>query len=312
MAWDRRSGGFNYYQTVGPSSAWVFAGNSRHALVDPTQGKGPFESHLSGNLVMKELRFPWLHWHSFAANILPSVLPKDPPLVGHPWVTGTKPDGAEVCELQVAIPSIRRWTSARFDRLLADGGVIDDPGRILLQVLGTPSVNIVTGPRESRSFGPGDEVVLPRAFFVDIEGLSRILRLPPAPTFSVPVEIYRRNLTAFRVREDDGQGFVRPGDTHFPFAVPEVAFEDLAVLEEALARGLLTRRLAACLLMTDFPNPVFSLRRAALLAHVPARATVTDGASTFSDEMGERHRRRRAGDPRGQPRAGVRRALEPR
>ena len=52
MSWDRRSGGFNYYQTVGASSAWVFAGNSRHALADPTQGKGPFESHLSGNFVM--------------------------------------------------------------------------------------------------------------------------------------------------------------------------------------------------------------------------------------------------------------------
>jgi hypothetical protein len=58
MAWDRRAGGFNYYQTVGPSSAWVFAGNSRHALVDPTQGKGPFESHLSGNVVMRSCVFP--------------------------------------------------------------------------------------------------------------------------------------------------------------------------------------------------------------------------------------------------------------
>ncbi|MFP5369900.1 MAG: hypothetical protein ACLGI3_04020, partial [Actinomycetes bacterium] len=75
MAWDRVHGGFNYYQTVGRSSAWVFGGNSRHALTGPTQGKGPFESHLSGTFVMKELRFPWLHWHSFKANILPSVLP---------------------------------------------------------------------------------------------------------------------------------------------------------------------------------------------------------------------------------------------
>ena len=44
----------------------------------PTQGKGPFESHLSGNFVMKELRLPWVHWHSLAANILPSVLPAGP------------------------------------------------------------------------------------------------------------------------------------------------------------------------------------------------------------------------------------------
>ena len=128
---------------------------------------------------MKELRFPWLHWHSFAANILPSVLPQDPPLVGHPWVTGDKPDGAEVCENSVAIPGIRRWTRARFDQLLANGGVLEDPRRILVQLLGTPSVNLVTGPRESRSLGPGDPVVLPRAFFVDIEGLGRSSGCPP-------------------------------------------------------------------------------------------------------------------------------------
>jgi hypothetical protein len=36
MAWDRRSGGFNFHRTVGANSAWVFAGNSRHALADPT------------------------------------------------------------------------------------------------------------------------------------------------------------------------------------------------------------------------------------------------------------------------------------
>ena len=301
MAWDRTNGGFNYYQTVGRSSAWVFAGNSRHALTDPTQGKGPFESHLSGNFVMKELRFPWLHWHSFAANILSSVLPEDPPLVGHPWVTGDKPDGAEICENSVAIPGIRRWTRVRFDRLLANGGVIDDPGRILLQVLGTPSVNIVTGPRESRSLPPDVDVVLPTSFFVDSEGLAKILGLPPPPKFAVPVQIYRQNLTAFRMRQDDGQGFVRPGDTHFPFAVPERAFEDLAVLEEAVKRKLLSRRLAVCLLLTDFPNPVFSARRLALLAHVPVRATVVDGASTFSDELGNTIAAAAPATPEGSP-----------
>jgi len=302
MAWDHRSGGFNYYQTVGESSAWVFGGNSRHALSEPTQGKGPFESHLSGNVVMKELRFPWLHWHSFKANILPSVLPEDPPLVGHPWVSAGKPDGADVCETAVAMPSIRRWTRARFDRFLADGGTIDAPGRLLLQVLGTPSVNIVSGPQQTPALAPGDDVILPSAFFVDLEALAIVSslprpedggppplqpRLPAPPVFTVPFEIYRQNLIDFRVRLDDGDGFVRPGDTFFPFAVPETAFEDLAVLEEAIRRGLLTRELAACLLMTDFPNPVFSLRRAALLAHVPVAATLADGASTFSDEMGD-------------------------
>jgi hypothetical protein len=32
MAWDHRAGGFNFYRTVDRSTAWAFAGNSRHAL----------------------------------------------------------------------------------------------------------------------------------------------------------------------------------------------------------------------------------------------------------------------------------------
>ena len=287
MSWDRRSGGFNYYQTVGASSAWVFAGNSRHALADPTQGKGPFESHLSGNFVMKELRFPWLHWHSKAANILPSVLPKDPPLADHPWVTGRDPQGALTCEISVAKPGIVRWTRARFARLLADGGVVADPRRIMVQVLGTPSVNLITSQTESDAAARGGTVDLPQTFFVDSEGLTEILGLRPPPPLEVRAEIYRRSLATFRARLTDRRGFEQPGDTHFAFAVPERAFEDQAVLQEALRVGLISRRLAACLLMTDFPNPIFSARREALLAHVPARATVRDGASGFSEEMGE-------------------------
>jgi hypothetical protein len=287
MAWDHQHGGFNFYQSIEATTAWVFAGNSRHAISDPTQGKGPFESHLSGTFVMKELRFPWLHWHSKAANILPSVLPKDPPLVGHPWVTAKNPQGADICEIAVAKPGIIRWTKARFERLLADGGLLQDPRRILTQVLGTLTVNLITTGTESRAVVAGDPLVLPQTFFVDSEGLTEVLELPAPPAFAVDGRSYLQNLTSFRTRLDDGEGFTRPGDTHFAFAVPERAFEDQEVLRAAMRVGLLTRRLAACLLMTDFPNPIFSPRRAALLAHVPATARITNGASDFSDAFGD-------------------------
>ncbi len=39
--------------------------------------------------------------------------------------------------------------------------------------------------------------------------------------------------------------------------------------------------------MTDFANPIFSTRRASLLAHVPARATLGSGTSSFSEEMAD-------------------------
>jgi hypothetical protein len=301
MAWDARAGGFNYYQTVGSTSAWVFAGNSRHALSDPTQGKGPFESHKSGNFLMKELRFPWLHWHSQAANILPSVLPTDPPLTNHPWVTGRDPRGALTCEVAVAKPGILRWTRTRFQQLLADGGVVEDPARFLVQVVGTPTVNLITSQTESRAAVRGGVVDLPQTFFIDSESLTEVLGLRPPPPFQVASDVYATNLASFRTRLSDDRGFERPGDTHFAFAVPERAFEDRAVVEEAVRTGLLTRRLAACLLMTDFPNPVFSARRAALLAHVPGRAVVTDGASGFSTEMGEAITAAAAGTAEGSP-----------
>jgi hypothetical protein len=287
MAWDHRAGGFNYYQSVGGRAAWVFAGNSRHALSDPTQGKGPFESHVSGNVVMKELRSPWVHWHSKAANILPSVLPEDPPLVGHPWVTARNPQGAETCEISVARPGIRRWTKSRFEQLLAGDGVIDDPCRVMAQVLTTASVNIIASNRESRDVVAGEPLFLPQTFFVDSGALTEMLGLPAPPRFAVPGETYLRSLTTFRVRLEDEHGFEHAGDTHFAFVVPERAFEDQSVLQQALDVGLISPRLAVCLLMVDFPNPILSSRRAALLAHVPARARVVDGTSDFSDEMGD-------------------------
>jgi hypothetical protein len=99
--------------------------------------------------------------------------------------------------------------------------------------------------------------------------------------------MYAASLTAFEVKLTDGDKFKRAGDTHFAFVIPERAAEDQVVLHEAIDRGLVSNRLAAALLMTDFPNPVFSPRRAALLAHVPASATVTNKTSSFSQEMAD-------------------------
>lgn len=286
MAWDRGQGGFNYYRTVGSSSAWVFGGNSRHALSDPTQGKGPFESHTSGNFLMKELRSPWIHWDSPAAQIFPTVMADDDPLRAHPWFLQKELGGALTCENAVAKPSIVRWSKARFDALVASG-TVEDPARIMRQVLQTPTVNLISSHTESRN-AAGGTVELPQTFFVDSEELSEVLGLQAPPEgFSVAGAIYEQSLATFGVQLSDGASFVQPGDTHFAFCVPERAFEDTQTLRDGLRVGLLTPRLAACLLMTDFPNPIFSARRAALMEYVPAAAPLGAGPSTFSEEMGE-------------------------
>lgn len=301
MAWDRQSGGFNFYRTVGDPAAWVFAGNSAHALADPTRGKGPFESHTSGALLMKELKIPWNNWHSFEAQIPASVFEEGDTRQTHPWFT--EKQGAEDCETAVAIPSMERWARARFQRIIANGGALSDPGRVLEQVLGTPTVNLISSRAESRSPDVKGGVKVPPTFFLNSDALTLpAIGLNPPPEFGVPTEIYENSIEkfAFALRDRES-GFEQKGDTKFAFLVPEPAMEDGLVLREAMSNGLITPRLGAALLMVDFPNPIFSDRRESLLAHVPASATIADGASTFSEEMSNAILASVDGSPAGSP-----------
>jgi hypothetical protein len=300
MAWDRQNQGFNFYRSMGDPPAWVFAGNARHALADPTQGNGPFESHTSGALLMKELKVPWVHWDSTFAHITASVFSPDDDRRTHPWFTEKEPGGAYTFEFEIARPAIARWAKARFQALAKNDGGTIDAARILRQIVETPTANVTSSKKESRSVGQVTPIDLPPTFFVDADGLAEVgLQGPPA--FEVPRQRYQASLNTFGVHLDDGQGFTTDLDTHFAFVVPERALEDQLALREAIAIGLVSRRLVACLLMTDFPNPIFSDRRAALMAHVPAAAEIQDGATTFSQDMADAILAAAATAPQGSP-----------
>lgn len=64
LAWDPVNERFNFYarsrrgddETGGAAPGlWVYAGNSTHAFAEGSRGRGPFDGHVSGSLVMKEL-----------------------------------------------------------------------------------------------------------------------------------------------------------------------------------------------------------------------------------------------------------------
>jgi hypothetical protein len=278
MAWDLEAGGFNYYRTVGRrSSAWVFAGNSRHALTAPTRDNGPFESHKSGHFLMKELKVPWVHWDSPKARVVDSIFAEER-LRDHPWVANLAPGGAYTLEDDVAKPAIQRWTKARL-QALRPGRSDETPRRVLEQVLRTLTVNLASSQTSSAAAVSGavsgavPEVDLPETFFVDSDALElEVLGLAAPPQPFVPSSVYAASLGTFEVQLTDDDQFQRSGDTHFAFVVPERAFEDTDTLRQAIERGILSRRLAACLLMVDFPNPIFSRKRERLLQHVPDTA----------------------------------------
>lgn len=310
MAWDANKGGFNYYRTIaggdGDRGAWVWAGNSRHAFEPETRARGPFESHPTGNVLMKELKVPWVHWHSPKARMDERDFAAGDARATHEWFTGSA--GAYVLEDSVVRPSIERWNRRRLEQLLAARS-LSDPVPLMEQLLGSKdnthhTVNLVSSPDSSESAVTAERVRLPPTFFVDKDGLSDVLGLEGSPEFTTPGAFYRQALETFEVvvrnedearPRDDGEDlFEHKGDTHFAFVVPERAFEDVNFVQQLVKPeegapqvGLITPRLAACLLMVDFPNPVFSDARASLLANVPAGPIPADKWPSFSQELGD-------------------------
>lgn len=271
LAWDETSGGFNYY-TTDPDAPWVFAGNSADALSEDTANLGPFESHPSGNPIMKELRRPWVHWESIDESVSERGVPAD--VASHPWFEDKR--GAEDLEIQAMIPAIERWNRVRLERAV-EGGEVRGLRTLMRSFLGTPTVNLVSSLSESDDvIDAGEDFQIPASFLANVHCLQGVIRLPqPADSqLRISGRAYREVLADNEVtlREDGTPLVDPPRDTHFVFLVPEPAFEDTDIVRKVVEAGLLSKQVAACLLMVDFPNPAFSKRREALLEHIPDSA----------------------------------------
>ncbi|MCY1061749.1 hypothetical protein [Nannocystis sp. SCPEA4] len=273
IGWDSTAEVYNFYERR--SGTWFWAGNSRHALTPPTRGRGPFDSHVNGALVMKELRAPWLHWSSMAAFELPGLAPDDP-LRGE--AVFLERLGAEQLERLVR-SGIHRWTRVRVDEMV-EADVLRDAPTLVRHVLTPTSVNLASSAQES-GVAPDDGLItLPITFFIDTTLFDFLeIEADVAPPM-LAWDLYRRALDHFGFELRDAAGALAAhGDAHFAFAVPERAFEDIDVVAELVRRprSLLDTRSAACLLMVDFVNPVWSPRRERLMRYVPARAQLSEG-----------------------------------
>ena len=272
VGWDDRKGVFNYYQRQ--EGAWIYSGDSDDALVAPSRGAGAFDSHVNGSLVMKELKRPWQNWHSSAASIDLQV--GDATLRNSMFVDHL----TDADELEILVRAgIHRWTTARFDRIAASG-TIADPLAILRQAVCDTTFNLRTVRAESAEIDDSSTVSLPLTFFIDEAALlSRLAIDATIPEFEFSGGRYRAALERFAFRLQS-KSFRKKGDTFFAVIYPEPAAEDFDVLNEALPRrrGWISERFAACALMVDFPNPVRSPKRRALLRHAPASAPLDPGA----------------------------------
>ncbi|MER9107515.1 hypothetical protein NKH95_26770 [Mesorhizobium sp. M0848] len=278
IGWDTTHSVFNFYERREGTFFW--AGMSEHALRDETRGQqGPFDSHVNGAPVMKELRPPWVHWHSTQAGINADALAPNDSLRAEPLFQARV--SAERLEREVVRPGIARWNQRRVTRAVAPDGAWQHIDWFMRQVVTETTVNLVTADLASHILTDETPLELPLSFFLNRDVLFDTLSLIPAnPDIArivISGKLYRDCLRRYDVHRFDGEMRVE-GDTHFAFLVPEAAFEDTNLIDQMVLKGLASARLIAAISMTDFSNPVFSGRRAALLKHTPASVHGPDPA----------------------------------
>ncbi|WP_328524040.1 hypothetical protein [Kribbella sp. NBC_00359] len=268
LSWDAVHEVYNYYERLEGTFFW--AGMSHHALMDGTRGKGPFDSHVNGSMVMKEMRSPWVHWHAPQAGINTEALAPDDPLRFEPLFNSRVT--AERLEIEVVRPGIRRWNDARVRKAVGQDGVWRHVHHFLRQAVTDTTVNLATSETASGLLTDASVLHPPLSFFVNRDTLFDTLGYEPdgqdTTDIAISGKLYLDCLRRYDVHRTDGSMRIE-GDAPFAFLVPEPAFEDTHLIDAMLEAGLLTRRFLACLSMTDFANPVFSYRRAALLRYLP-------------------------------------------
>ncbi|BBI17725.1 hypothetical protein [Neochlamydia sp. S13] len=256
MAWDSKNQAFNFYQR---NVAWIWSGNSHHAIFPNTRGKGPFSGHVNGSPVMKELEAPWVHWHSSEAEISANIFSAEDSFPKSSFFNDRKKaDNFE----KIVKAGISRWNAARLTK-----PEHLKPLFLFRQILDNTTINLRSTKNESEGIEDEDTVRLPFTFFLNTQAFSALGLNFPIKAPEVKGGLYKECLEEleFKLQAED---FTKKGDTHFALVAPEPAYEDYDLLGKLIAQKIIDSRLAACLLMVDFPNSIYSNSRKKLLDYV--------------------------------------------
>jgi hypothetical protein len=295
LAWDPVNRTFHFYQRQ--QGAWFWCGQSDMAFDDDARGHGPFDSHINGYPNMKELKFPWVHWHGPTLAISENAYAPDDPLVSDPLFLDRSP--ANLFEDLIMV-LVDRWNEARFDKAVAGHPTMSPTNTWLRQVVDSTSFGLISSGVRFATLPDRDLNDVPATFFVDqdclIDGAGAALPVRP-PALRLSGSRYAGLVQKYDLRLR-GRGIDIQGDVPFCFTVPERAREDVVVVRLLIAKGVMSRRLAACLLMVDFANPMFSATRASLLRHLPDGSRLEAGAS-LDEVLVERITRAASASPPG-------------
>lgn len=300
-AWSRELKAFNFYQRNNKKE-WWWLGNSWHALEIPTRGKGPFDGHVNGSLVMKELNRPWLHWNSQFFTISDCLDPEDPLRNEHLFKNRSDATDLE----HIVKDAISAWNTARLGKHTnLNSFEVTHVKEFMRQIIDNTTYNIIASEKEFLSITPQDDLFLPASFFINLDVLNQLTGFidPDLSPIKVRADMYLKSIKKYGVclkaKLEDGEDkgktvIVQQGDGMFVFPVPEPAYEDTSLLQILLNKRklwnipknideenyllplpfvevspLLSYKFTLCLFMIDFCNPLDSRHRSRLLEYIP-------------------------------------------
>lgn len=294
IAWDSTKNRYNFYEYSTKQPGWMWAGDSSFARGAETLGRGCFDCHHNGTVLMKELSTPWNNWHSMLAPIDPGVVPE---------AVAAEALFKHVATGDLLEASVRggwnTYHSARIRGLVQrqqDGtSLISGVPELLSHVVSQTTVNLISTQDPSDPARAADPTAPlsapPLEFFLrssvlgDVVGLE--LTVPTLQLARKDYDPYIKDHSYQLVQTDSIPNYTAPGSTYFSFFVPVASDEDTLVITLLLGYQLITPKLIAAAQMVDFANPVLSPARESLLkyaAKLPT-GTITGGKSDIPERF---------------------------
>ncbi|QDT26280.1 hypothetical protein Enr10x_15810 [Gimesia panareensis] len=288
IAWDQNRKVFNFYERAraqnGQPAFWSWAGDSTFSSNPASAGKGCFDCHHNGTLLMKELKRPWENWNSNFANIAAGVVPQAV-AQQNLFKDMASAERLEPIIETAILNSVRNRINAP-----ADAKKISEYLKYLTR---NTQINFESSQVISSEAGPSRPVkAVPLNFFINDFALRTVLKIDySAGALNLDGKVYTDYIKThdFKLVQQGpgGAAYTAPGSTHFAYFTPAPSFFDGASIQRLISRKIITDKFAASLLLVDYPNPIFSMKRRSLEKYLDQ---VDPAAADFQAEFVEKVR----------------------
>jgi hypothetical protein len=238
----------------------------------------------NGVVIMKELNAPWNNWQSQQATISPLVVPLR--VAQEQFFRNL--NGGEVLERAIRSGFQTYYRGWLRDRYQNQGGTIQlkDVDLMLRHLTSNTTINFVSSGIQSNGLNtspPQQDISgIPNDLFLWDSAWRTALGL----NYTIPNLIFKRQdydnylknnqfkLVQSDFPKPDGSPlYQQDGSTYFSLFLPSPPAEDLYLLTQMRSNKIVSDKFIAAILMVDFQNPVFSVKRSSLQKYAQGLTT---------------------------------------